>query len=221
MIHIEKRRAPDALAQAVRAMRSTPDSSVNYGELKGEKRIVQESLVAEQHGLCAYCMRRIDADKGSSIEHVIPQHGADGTDNLDKSLDYGNMLAVCVPRGGVLTCDKSRGNRALKVNPLDERTLSGIKYTRDGRIGSDDPDIDHDLNVTLNLNDRAAYLPQNRRAAWEHVNNRIAKFAKRGGEKGKLRECQRLKAALLEQDEYAEYIGVLLYRLDHFIDKFS
>ena len=223
MIHIEKGPAPAALARAVCGMRGTPDQTVGFTELRGEeKRAVAESLVADQHGLCAYCMRRIDAGSGSSIEHIVAQHGAGGESNLAESMDYGNMLAVCVPRSGALTCDKSRGNKPLRVNPLDERTLSGIRYTRDGLIRSDDPDVDHDLDKVLNLNEKAAYLPKNRSVVWERVNRQISNLAEHGGGRDKLRAaCQKMRANLLGQEEYAEYIGVMLYRLDHFIKKFG
>lgn len=222
MIHIEKGPAPAALAQAVREMKTTPDATVGYRNFGGElKQAVKESLVAEQHGLCAYCMRRIGSGRGSSIEHVVAQHGIDGACNLTESLDYGNMLAVCVPKDGVLTCDKSRGNQMLTVNPLDEKTLSGIKYHYSGLISSDDPDVDHDLNAVLNLNDYDAFLPQNRNKVWDSVNRKISEFAKHGSRENKRNKCQKLKDDLLKQEQYAEFIGVILFRLDHFIRKFS
>lgn len=222
MIHIEKGQAPAELAQAVREMRSTPDATVSYENLrKDAKDAVKESLVAEQHGLCAYCERRVRADGKSSIEHIVPQHGPDGVDRPAESLDYGNMLAVCRPGDGTRTCDRSRGNAPMRVSPLDKRTLAGIRYTRGGEIHSSDPVIDHDLCVTLNLNDAEAHLPQGRRRAWESVNKMVAKIAGKGAGRHAASECEKMREALLASDIYPEHAGLILARLDHFIGKFG
>lgn len=87
---------------------------------------MMESLVREQHGICAYCMRRIETGSKSSIEHVIPQSDADGVKHPVESLDYNNMLAVCKFNDVTLTCDSSRHNTPMKVNPLVRQTLEGI-----------------------------------------------------------------------------------------------
>ena len=58
------------------------------------KDIIREALLEEQHGLCAYCMKRLKDDgRHTTIEHLIP-HSRD----KEKSLDYGNMAAGC--KGG-------------------------------------------------------------------------------------------------------------------------
>ena len=116
---------------------------------------------------------------------------------------------------------ESRQPKAYGQPPLDKKKLSGIKYSRDGRIVSDDPDVDYDLDMVLNLNDRATYLPKNRREVWDSLNRKISEFAKHGSKENKRNKCQKLKDDLLKQQQYAEFIGVLLLRLDHFIRKFS
>lgn len=209
-------------------MKRTPDLSVCYDNLDScVKHIVKQALIREQRGLCAYCMSRISGDgcKGSSIEHYIPQHGEDGADHMEESLDYGNMLAVCVTSGSHQRCDKSRGNKALTVNPLDERTLEGISYKRDGTIRSKDPAVDRDLCITLNLNDNEVYLKDNRKSAMGAVDkfvNRMTSGAT--GDANRMRwrnECVRRKEAYLNEEEYRPYLGAILFRLDHYIRKFS
>lgn len=223
MIHIKKSSPPAELAREVAALRGTPDARVCYANLKTSKQPVKDSLVQEQHGLCAYCMRRIKADGRSSIEHIIPQHDADGTPHDRESVDYGNMLAVCRPNSGPLTCDRSRGNMPMRVNPLDASTLRGIRYTRDGEVCSADDAVDNDLKNTLNLNSGDGYMCEGRAAVWRAVNKEISRIAKKCGNSNHrlLSECERKKKALLSSDIYPEYVGVILFRLDHFIRKFS
>ena len=90
------------------------------------------------------------------------------------------MLGVCSGNSASagayenLTCDRHRGNTALTVNPLDENTVRKIKYKSDGTIYSDDMAIETDLNETLNLNSRASYLKENRKAALDAVKRELA-----------------------------------------------
>ncbi|MFR2594803.1 MAG: hypothetical protein ACLTAS_14870 [Butyribacter sp.] len=56
-----------------------------------------------------------------------------------------------------------RGNTELTVNPFDEMSVRKIKYKADGRIYSDDVDINKDVTETLNLNCEALSLPQTRK----------------------------------------------------------
>ena len=63
----------------------------NYSSLPGEiKKILKQSLLEEQHYLCAYTMLRINGEK-SHIEHIEPQSISN-----HKDLEYTNLLA-CYP----------------------------------------------------------------------------------------------------------------------------
>lgn len=71
------------------------------------KNDIKEILLHEQHGICAYCMKRIRMDNHSRVEHFIPL-----SRNKDKAIDYSNMLGVCDGgekalgnQGHVLCCD--------------------------------------------------------------------------------------------------------------------
>lgn len=223
MIKITKSKPPRELLVAIRELRRTPNARVCYEELKGAKQQTKESLVREQHGLCAYCMRKIRADERASIEHIIPQRDSDGTRHDAESVDYGNMLAVCRPKDGPSTCDRSRKNTPMKVNPLNEDTLRGIRYTREGKIYSDDPAVNVDLDNTLNLNCEDGYMCEGRAEAWGEVDQIIYSKAEKCGNSNRrlLAECKKMKQSLLSSDLYPEYAGVILFRLDHFIRKFS
>ena len=91
-----------------------------------DKQILRDNIFEEQHGLCAYCMRKIDI-KSFNIEHYIPI-------NLDyqKALDYNNLLGVC--DGGesskkdnylhFLCCDRSRNNNTLFLSFIYRAVLN-------------------------------------------------------------------------------------------------
>ena len=74
----------------------------------------------EQHGLCAYCMRRIHNDSSTTIEHWVPL-----SQNKEQALQYSNFLGVC--HGGrksetddnkILCGDASKEETAIRISPL-------------------------------------------------------------------------------------------------------
>ncbi|MCF0221490.1 MAG: TIGR02646 family protein [Fibrobacter sp.] len=161
-----------------------------YDGLKERHKVILESLIKEQGGLCAYCMCRIPQNPQkhnppASIEHIDPQSTSDNA----KALDYRNMLAVCSGNRnptsqsqyhlGIsrLTCDAHRQNAFLTVNPLLPQTLVSIKYKHNGIIYSEDERVNKDLNDVLNLNCEIIQLP---RARMEAKKKLIEIVSKRG-----------------------------------------
>ena len=69
------------------------------------KNEVKKILIHEQHGICAYCMRRIRMDSHSRVEHLTPL-----SKDKDKAIDYSNMLGVC--DGG----EKITGDRGVAMH---------------------------------------------------------------------------------------------------------
>jgi uncharacterized protein (TIGR02646 family) len=213
VILIKKSREPNELL----AYRKKSDAS--YSGMPWEiKASIKKSLVREQGHLCAYCMSRLPDngldDPGNTdvtIEHWNPQKPAGGKVAHD-ALDYRNMLAVCNGNrgghGGNMTCDASKGNKRLTVNPLKEDTLYGIYYTSNGEIHSSNAEVDKDLVDTLNLNCTAVSLPQRRlealRRMWAIIHKRCAdKEATRGMLQSMLREYE-------DASEYkTPYVGIL------------
>jgi uncharacterized protein (TIGR02646 family) len=158
LLYIKKYHEPEALIQAKR------EGLRHYDDMTTEvKDIVKDSLSAEQGGLCAYCMRRLRPDM--QIEHYTPRSISDDA----TTIDYRNLLGVCPGNKGAaekfLTCDAHRGNTPLTVDPLKLPSVALVRYLPDGTIYSDDEDVNHDLQITLNLNCKQAYLPQGRMAA--------------------------------------------------------
>lgn len=131
--------------------RQTPHSDYdNYTDKDG----LRAALVAEQQGLCCYCMGRIrnESDK-MKIEHWHCQ-----ANYPDERLVYGNLLGACLggegQRHNLQHCDTRKGDRDLLWNPADRdhHVQDRISYGTDGAIKSDDPEFNRQLNEVLNLN---------------------------------------------------------------------
>jgi uncharacterized protein (TIGR02646 family) len=145
----------------------------NFKQSDG-KNHVQESLLQEQGFLCAYCMRRISMPV--KIEHWVTREKC----NTDKkpllTLNYDNLLAVC---NGATTingttfehCDQSRSksNRELTINPIDERHINQIRFLKNGAIESHDKNISEDINHDKALNLNTLFLRDARRNVYQSV----------------------------------------------------
>lgn len=129
-----------------------------------DKEKIRESLLAEQHYLCAYCMTPIKNEGlHTSIEHWVPLSKS----KLD-ALNYWNFLATC--KGGtdvrnisrrdrVLCCDaKKRDDCSMILDPRNKEMMKGITYSSEGIIEyKDTPPFDrasilNDINAVLQLN---------------------------------------------------------------------
>lgn len=148
MIEIKKDREPAKL------LWYRQQTGASYEQMDKEvKDELLEKLLQEQGHICAYCMRRIPETRAlptgvapATIEHWLPRNPKSKED-IGQGMNYRNMFAVCSGNRGCgnvagMTCDASRGNSPLKVNPCDAATLRGITYTSSGRIQSSDPEID-------------------------------------------------------------------------------
>lgn len=171
MIPVKKGKTPPLLEWYRHAEGACWGENAPAGILKGSKvtfskvrEQTAQALAADQHGLCAYCMRRLNQNKSKQyadvrVEHYKPQSmpGAD-------PLDYANMLACCMGHlcKGVDCCDQKKGKVPITLNPLDGQHPVSlyIRYDADGTIlavqGGKAVPKNHalykDLNRTLNLN---------------------------------------------------------------------
>lgn len=133
------------------AHRLTPHCDYDNYAAKDELR---DALVAEQRGLCCYCMGRIRSDQDTmKIEHWHCQSA-----NPGEQLDYQNLLGACLGGEGqpefLQHCDTHKGDQPLRWNPADpnHQIEHHIRYEMDGSIRSDDPEFDAQLDKVLNLN---------------------------------------------------------------------
>ena len=134
-----------------------------------DKGLLREALVAEQRGLCCYCMGRIHPSSESmKIEHWRCQ-----ANYPDERLRYRNLLGAC--KGNETQpfkdqhCDTRKGDRDLRFNPAEptHQVEAHIRYAVDGSICGNDPEFDCQLNDVLNLNH--PWLKQQRKSLLDGV----------------------------------------------------
>ena len=193
---------------------SEPESLTQYQKQVGayydgydKKDDVREALLKEQGYLCGYCMKRLESCNQVKIEHIVPQSRL--LEDEKVALDYHIMIGVCYGNEGhpkrELTCDAHRGNDDLTVSPFSEASISLIKYRSDGTIYSDNPDINKDLNSTLNLNYNGfgVYLKENRKEVLLACKNKLKTMKSQG--------CwsRRLLQRMLEEYEQPDAEGKL------------
>lgn len=215
MIWIKKGKEP---ADLVRFKKQNPKAV--FEDLQDpEKSQLKQYLLKEQHSLCAYCNSPITI-QSMTIEHWKPRHGRTGEHGDE--LNYRNLLAVCKGgRGSEFrnqTCDAHKGNQSIKVNPLNQLTLNGIHYRPNGEIYSTDPEINDDLNITLNLNSAAAQFEENRRRS-------LLRFKKELSQKFKGRSIgeqslRKIKSQILENPASVAYPGIILDYIDKRLNQF-
>lgn len=248
MIFIQKRKTPSKIKEAAKQIINAPENNYfkislpeNSKQLRNlfeqmPKDEIRCSLYLEQHGLCAYCMRKIKAQSNKmKIEHYEAL-----SENRELALDYQNYLGVCY--GGekdeyenqrILCCDAARENRKLTINPWDKRQMKAIAYQRDGEIfvrkdrGLDNTLVDNmqkDIDRVLQLNgfkdcngkrlyDTTSKLVASRRNICDSVHSQFERWDKK---KCLSVEFLQDKIDKLEEtlkgDKIAEpYIGVRLY----------
>lgn len=237
MLYIEKKKTPPhEMIRKVSKIKSSPEwkriKNGNTDKIRNAfeslpKEIIRESLLEEQHYLCAYCMRRIQNNGlKTSIEHWYPL-----SKDREQALDYGNMLAVC--DGGkkwagegkkFLCCDAYKADEAeLTISPLNRQQMDKIVYEKDGFIKTDPPDekMNEDMKNILRLNgiwkdgkflaDTSTELVKGRKDAYLRCKRFIAKLDHEG-------KCtsSRVKKKIDEieaAEQRLEYAGVILYVL--------
>ena len=148
------------------AHRMTPCSDYDNYTHKCELRT---ALVAEQRGLCCYCMGRIH----SASSHMKIEHWRCQANYPNKQLNYRNLLGACLGGEGqpmkLQHCDTRKGDSALRWNPAEQshRIEKKLAYGIDGTICSSNPDFCKQLNEVLNLN--IPLLKHNRRGVLKGV----------------------------------------------------
>jgi len=125
----------------------------DYANYQG-KPALRAALIAEQRGLCCYCMSRISADSQKmKIEHWQCQASFP-----DQQLVYGNLLGACKGGegggSGQQHCDTLKGKQPLRWNPANpaHSIESRVAYRNNGEIRSNDDEFDGELETVLNLN---------------------------------------------------------------------
>ena len=92
MLYIEKEGLPDDINRKIIELRKSEEwKNIKEDDTEAVRRVfdtdfpkndVKEILLHEQHGICAYCMRRIHMDNHSRVEHLLPL-----SKNKEKAID--------------------------------------------------------------------------------------------------------------------------------------
>ena len=249
MLYIEKKAAPRTVNTRVAEIKSSPrwreidpqDTAALralFDELpKDDLRI---SMQEEQHGLCAYCMARLNGDgTHTTIEHWSPL-----SKDKDNTLDYNNFLLVCKGGGDVsrdsftgkriLCCDASKGDQEIQLDPRDREMMSHIAYKKDGLIEfhpsaevtrwnqESKERLNRELNEVLCLNgklekngsrtDSATQVIKGRRDAWTAGENIIQRLKdKKLYSSAQIRKhIEALRSAQLREP----FVGVTIFYLE-------
>lgn len=184
---------------------------------------IKRILVHEQHGLCAYCMKRIKNDNHSRIEHLKPL-----SKNKADAINYENMLGVCEggekaggEKGRILCCDAHKSESEISLSPLNEIQMEKIAYKPDGKIYTEpyDKDMEDDINNILVLNgimkadgtvrDTATEVLKGRRDAYERAQRMMDELNRKG--KCTSANLQKIINSLMEKEEREEFVGVKLF----------
>ncbi len=151
------------------AFRKTPGA--RYGGLPADAKIeLRAALVRVQHGLCCFCMQRVEArvapELKVKIAHRVPQ-AVDAT----RDLAWDNLFAACHGNEGAPPerqhCDTRQGKDELRVSPCEPSHVASLSYGTLGELRTSREDLRHDLDVKLNLND--VTLRKGRREAVRHM----------------------------------------------------
>lgn len=256
MIYIRKGRTPDVVKRRAEEIKRAPENKYKEITLPDDSKKLRDlfdqmpkdeirtALYQEQHGLCAYCMQRINpSSDGMKIEHYKAL-----SREKESALDYQNYFGVCYggekdgdekPR--ILCCDAARKDEKLTIKPWDKRQMEAIAYERNGKIyvrgdsGLDSAlvqDMQNDIDNVLVLNgirdsqdkllaDTSSKLIANRRSVYDSVSSSLNKWDKKNlltvdFLQDKIKKLERM----LENNNIAEpYIGVSLYWLKRKLKK--
>ena len=138
---------PASLAQH----RRMPHS--DYGNYP-DKDELRAALVAEQRGLCCYCMSRIQ----NRFDKMKIEHWHCQANYPAEQLVYRNLLGVCLGGEGQphkdQHCDTRKGDLDVLWNPADptHHVQTRINYRADGSIKSENCEFNRQLDEVLNLN---------------------------------------------------------------------
>ena len=201
---------------------------------KLNKERLREALVKEQHGLCVYCMSRIE----NTAESTVIEHWYPLSKSKEKALQYENLFASCY--GGqketvngvhrIRCCDAKKQDASIKVDPRNERMMENIVYYSDGRIDFSESyatakirnTLRGDLWYHLGLNgsvkndgtmlaDTATELVKKRKDAYEAAEDMLMVL----DEDNELspERVEEIIADMQAQDIWDEYIGVTMFVL--------
>lgn len=207
---IDKNKPPRSLTLYKR------QQGASYEDLDGNvKKDIYASLRNEQKGVCAYCNQILKSK--FKIEHHCEQSICNGFNNTtDRTLDYTNMLGVCIGKTGKMLeyhCDTMKStftvNNGLPIslNPLNQNHINTIEYRSSGLILSNNQRFNDEINRILNLN--LKYLKDLRKEKW----SLIFKVCIKNGVVNKAKLLRILSVELQENNYTQPFPGLSMFLL--------
>lgn len=239
MIPIHKRESEEARAILEAKQQIAADRGLSSAEAyallnHAEKEVILDSLMKEQGHLCAYCLRRLPDERvlpegidPVTIEHWFPRNPPNREDR-GQGLDYQNLLAVCSGNRGRrgtrkprdLTCDakRTKNHSQLVLNPCIPQTLDSLTYSEHGMLQSNDPAIQEDIDVKLNLNCKSGsvLLPGERKKVLDALQSQLPE---EGFEEIYTYCTAALEMLEQETDTKSEYSGILIWWLKDWLQR--
>ena len=169
---------------------------------------LKTSLLKEQKYICCYCMQRISQET-MKVEHWKPQ-----SKYPESQLDYQNLLAACLGNEGqsenLQHCDTHKANTEITITPLLLNCETLIKFDKNGRIYSDNSDIEYDLSNVLKLNQN--FLKENRKVLLDvALQPLIVKHKSKWTKEVLQRELEKWEAR--NDEKYKPYCQIVIYHL--------
>ena len=248
MIYVKKSSCPEDIQKDFDLQKAKPEwNDIPEEPNKEQARILREeffdklnkdqlrdALIKEQHGLCVYCMSRIE----NTAESTVIEHWYPLSKSKEKALQYENLFASCY--GGqketvkgvhrICCCDAKKHDASIKVDPRNERMMENIIYYSDGRIDFSESyatakirnTLRGDLWYHLGLNgsvknygamlaDTTTELVKKRKDAYEAAEDMLMVL----DEDNELspERVEEIIADMQAQDIWDEYIGVTMFVL--------
>lgn len=149
-----------------------------------DKKALRPIAVAEQQGLCAFCMGTIRAE-GHGTSAIRLAHRVPISSDHTLALTWTNLLASC---SSPYSCDERQGSHRLTIDPvLPATTVDQLRYERRNAqsglwLTSDNPDLADDVEK-LGLN--GGDLPRLREEAWKAFQVRARQRFPKGNAEGR------------------------------------
>lgn len=188
------------------------------------KEELRQNLLSEQGHICCYCMKRIPekiVDDNIVTYEMKVEHFKCQELHEDLRLTYSNLFGACTGNEGnpkkLQTCDTSKGNLDLTINPTSTapNCETIIKYDADGEIYTDNDEINRQLNEVLNLNMQT--LKESRKAIYLEVQKKVElesrKYADRNLKKNFF-EQEKTKWLTRTTGKHKPYCMVAVYYLN-------
>lgn len=121
MRHIVKKSEPNALLNWKRQNRETPEN-LHYKGGGFPREAVRQTLLAEQHYLCAYTLRAFNSTGYCHIEHILPQSRR----IAPETIDYANML-TCHPASSTKTACEYGAHAKADYDPAQQPFCSPLR----------------------------------------------------------------------------------------------